>query len=80
MFIRDISIYESISLPEWEEWKWKSLSCVWLFATQWTNLQDRILERVAIPFSRRSSQPRDPIQVSCNAGGFVGGGGGGGGF
>ena len=74
MFVRDISIYESIPLPEWEEWKWKSLSRVWLFATQWTNLQDRILEQVAIPFSRQSSQPRDPTQVSCSAGGFVGGG------
>ena len=55
----------------------ESLSVVSDSATQWTNLQDRIWERVAVPFSRRSSQPRDPIQVSCNAGGFVGGGGGG---
>ena len=28
-------------------------------------LQARILEWVAIPFSRRSSQPRDQTQVSC---------------
>ena len=44
-------------------------SCVWLFATLWTVahqaplsmviLQARILEWVAIPFSRGSSQPRD---------------------
>ena len=30
----------------------------------------RILEWVAFPFSRGSSQPRDQIQVSCIAGGF----------
>jgi len=33
-------------------------------------LQARILEWVAIPFSRGSSQPRDQTQVSCLAGGF----------
>ena len=33
-------------------------------------LQARILEWVAISFSRGSSQPRDQIQVSCIAGGF----------
>ena len=33
-------------------------------------LQARILEWVAIPFSRRSSQPRDRTQVSCIAGTF----------
>ena len=33
-------------------------------------LQARILEWVAIPFSRRSSQPRDQTWVSCTAGGF----------
>ena len=33
-------------------------------------LQARILEWVAFPFSRGSSQPRDRIQVSCSAGGF----------
>ena len=33
-------------------------------------LQARLLERVAIPFSRRSSQPRDRTQVSCIAGRF----------
>ena len=31
-------------------------------------LQARILEWVAVLFSRASSQPRDPIQVSCIAG------------
>jgi len=33
-------------------------------------LQARILEWVAFPFSRGSSQPRDWTQVSCNADGF----------
>ena len=33
-------------------------------------LQARILEWLAITFSRRSSQPRDQTQVSCIAGGF----------
>ena len=33
-------------------------------------LQARILERVAIPFSKGSSWPRDRTQVSCFAGGF----------
>ena len=34
-------------------------------------LQARILEWVAFPFSRASSQPRDRTQVSHIAGGFV---------
>ena len=33
-------------------------------------LQARILEWVAVPFSRGSSQPRDWTQVSCTAGEF----------
>ena len=33
-------------------------------------VQTRILEWVAIPFSRGSSRPRDQIQVSCIAGRF----------
>ena len=47
------------------------LSSVRLFATPWTIhgiLQTRILEGVAFPFSRGSSQPRDRTQVSCIAG------------
>ena len=32
--------------------------------------QARILEQVAIPLSRGSSQPKDQIQVSCIAGRF----------
>ena len=54
--------------------KWKPLSHVWLFATPWTVvhgiLQARILECVAFPFSRGSSQPRDWTQVSHIAGRF----------
>ena len=34
-------------------------------------LQARILEWVAFPFSRGSSQPRDQTQVSHIAGGFL---------
>ena len=33
-------------------------------------LQARILEWVAVPFSRGSSQPRDRAQVSCIASGL----------
>ena len=32
--------------------------------------QERILEWIAISFSRGSSPPRDQTQVSCIAGGF----------
>ena len=55
-----------------------SLSRVWLFVTPWTVarqtalspgiLQARLLEWVAIPFSRVSSQPRDLTWVSHIAG------------
>ena len=49
--------------------KGKSLPCVWVFVAQWTYtvhgiLQARTLEWVAIPFSRRSSQPGDWTQIS----------------
>ena len=57
------------------------LSRVQLFATPWTVahqaplsmgiLQARILEWVAMPFSRAPSQPRDRTQVSCIEGGFL---------
>ena len=50
-------------------------SCVWLFVTPWTIacqaplpivfFQARILEWVAISFSRGFSQPRDLIYFSC---------------
>ena len=57
---------------------WKCLSPLQLFATPWTVVcqaplsigifQARILEWVAIFFSRWSSQPRDQTRVSCTAG------------
>ena len=40
------------------------LFCLWI-------PQARILERVAVLISRRSSQPRDCTQISCIAGGFL---------
>ena len=54
----------------------KSLSRVWLFATPWIVhqppgssvpgiFQARILEWVAISFSRKSSRPKDRTHVSC---------------
>ena len=56
------------------------LSCILLFATSWTLayqaplsvgiLQARVLEWVAMPLSRGSTQPRDQTQVSCIAGRF----------
>ena len=52
----------------------QSLSHVWLLVNPWTEarqaplsmgiLQARILEWVAMPYSRRSSQPRDQTQVA----------------
>ena len=55
-------------------WKWKSLSRVWLCDpmdyTVHGILQARILEWVAFPFSRGSSQPRNWTRVSCIAGRF----------
>ena len=56
----------------------ESHSVVSDFVTPWIivhgNLQARILEWVAFPFSRKSSQPRDRIQVRTQvsrvAGGF----------
>ena len=58
----------------------QSLSYVQLFTTPWTVdlqaplslgiLQARILEGVAMPSSRGSSQPKDQTQVSCIVGEF----------
>ena len=55
------------------EVKWKSLSCIQLFVTPWIIhgiLPATLLEWVAFPFSRGSSQPRDQTKVSCIAGEF----------
>ena len=55
-----------------EYWKIKvkinSLSRVWLFVTIHGILQERILEWIAITFSRRSSRPRDQTRASRIAG------------
>ena len=68
------------SLPAEPPGKVKLLSYVQFFVTPWTVapqaplsmgiLQARILERIAMPSSRGSSQPRDQTQVSNIAGGF----------
>ena len=54
---------------------WKSLSRVWLCNpmdyTVHGILQARILEWVAFPFSKGSSQPRNWTGVSCTAGGLL---------
>ena len=63
-----------IHIIQLQKWKWMLLSLVRLFATPWTLytvhgiLQARILEWIAVPFSRESSQPRDRSQFSCTAG------------
>ena len=55
-------------------WKWSrsvvSDSCDPMDYTVHGILQARILEWVAFPFSRGSSQPRDRTQISRTAGGF----------
>ena len=64
-----------------KNWKWESLSRVWLLATPWTVcsqpgssvegiLQTRIRERAAISFSTGSSWPRDWIWISRITGKF----------
>ena len=76
----DGEIVETVRLFSWAP---KSLQMVTVKVTQLCltlcspmdymvhgTLQARILEWVAIPFSRASSQPRDRSQVSCIAGGF----------
>ena len=74
LFKRKINCWEL-----WIQWKWKvkvkvAWSCLTLcdpmdYTVQGI-LQARILEWVAFPFSRGSSQPRDGTQVSWIAGGF----------
>ena len=60
--------------PLWLLWKWKWKSalslCDPMDYTDHGILQARILERVAFPFSRESSQPRDQTEHSLIAGGF----------
>jgi len=68
-----IIYYKQLGDVKWM--KWKSLSCVQLCDpmdyTVNGILQVRILEWLAVPFSRGSSQPRDRTQVSHIAGGFL---------
>ena len=61
-------------------WKWsESESCSVMSDSLWPHglytvhgvIRARILEWVAFPFSRGSSQPRDRTQVSCIAGRFL---------
>ena len=73
-----------VSLVFWTSWWHRSVSCsllsrVWLYDPMDCSppgssvhgiLQTRILQWVAIPFSRGSSQPRDRTRVSCMAGRF----------
>ena len=80
-FSAQISLWSNshihIELQE-KVWKWKSLSCVWLFATPWTVahqpppsmgfFQTTVLEWVAISFSKGSSWPKDWTHVSLIAG------------
>ena len=60
--------------PKWSEMKWVTQLCPTLCDpkdyTVHRILQARILEWVAFPFSRGSSQPRNRTQVSCIAGRF----------
>ena len=61
-----------------QKWKGQSLSHVCLFATPWAVACQaplsmgfsRIVEWIAIPFSRGASQPRNRTQVSLIAGKF----------
>ena len=50
--------------------QWRPTLCHPIDYTIYGILQARILEWVAFPFSRGSSQPRDQTQVSLIAGGF----------
>ena len=84
--VRSISVFSApeILSPWGHSLHVLSLSRVCLVATPWTvvhqaplsmwTLQARILEWVAVPFSRGSSRPRDPTwisYISCLAGGLL---------
>ena len=73
------SIGNYIQYPVISHSEWKSLSHVWLCNSMDYSplgssvhriLQARILEWVAIPFSRGSSWPRDQTSISCIVGRF----------
>ena len=69
-----VSVLHLLNGDNTHAWKWKSLSRAWLCDpidyTVHAILRARIMEWVAFPFSRGSSQPRDQTQVSHIAGGF----------
>ena len=73
IFILEFSHLLFLSCLYSEKWKRSSLSCVWLFAIPWACqaplstgiLQARILEWVAISFSRGSFWPRNPGLLHC---------------
>ena len=73
LMLKEVRLLDQHLSGFWK-WEWKLLSCVQLFVTSWNDetvheiFQARILEWVAFPFSRGSSQPRDQIQVSHIAG------------
>ena len=69
--------FEPLRKPIWSWWKWKShptlydlMDCSLPGSSVHGILQARILELVAIPFSKGSSQPRDWTQVFHIAGRF----------
>ena len=63
-----------IKIHQYWGWSESPVGRVQLFVILWTVvlgiLQARILERVAFPFSRGPSQPRNQTQVSCIVGRF----------
>ena len=81
LFFFQLLVVDTVKFMIWSykssyiwKWKWKSLSCCGLCDfmdyTVHRILQARMLEWVAFPFSRGSSQPRDQTQVSHVAGRF----------
>ena len=62
------SLLQGILLTQ--ESNWDLLHCRWILYQLSHQGNPRILECVAYPFSRESSQPRNPTGVSCTAGGF----------
>ena len=73
----DIDWRSEIGLQLWKK-KWSEVKVTQSYLTLWDpmdcspwNVQVRILECVAFPFFRGSSQPRDQTQVSRIAGGFI---------
>ena len=71
-----LSMYGYKSWTTEDDWVWVKVTqscpalCDPMDYTFYGILQDRILERVAVPFSKGSSQPRDQTWVSSTAGRF----------